>query len=328
VERGARPPAAGAPDPARAFEAAASADGVVLVTIDGVRWQEIFRGVDPGMASSAALPRGARLSARELTPNLHRLFFDEGVVLGDPATGERFLASGPRFVSLPGYLELMTGSVTGCEDNECRPSLPWILPRQIARSADAAPGSAAVFASWGRVARAVQPGGGVVLTAGRDPSDEAPPFPGSGDYRPDQRTAALAIHYLVTHRPRFLWVALGDTDEWAHRHDYRGYLDALRFADAFVGELAAHLDEMGTSGARTTLLVTTDHGRDGGFADHGGIDSATVWLMARGGPVGRGGVRPLAEDRHLRDVAPTIAALLGEPTPQCARCGEPLAELL
>src|SRR5689334_22503125 len=57
----------------------AAVDRVVLVTIDGVRWQEIFSGVDPALSGEAA-PRGEAASARGLTPNLHRLFFDEGVV--------------------------------------------------------------------------------------------------------------------------------------------------------------------------------------------------------------------------------------------------------
>jgi len=34
----------------------------------------------------------------------------------------------------------------------------------------------------------------------------------------------------VDEKPRFLWLALGDTDEWAHRWDYRRYLEALTYA--------------------------------------------------------------------------------------------------
>jgi arylsulfatase A-like enzyme len=155
----------------------------------------------------------------------------------------------------------------------------------------------------------------LTLSAGRGPADDEPAYPGIEGYRPDQRTAAMAIDHLVHHRPRFLWVALGDTDEWAHRQDYRGYVDALRFADSFVGELAAHLSEMGEYGAHTAIFVTTDHGRDADFADHGGPASAGVWLMARGGPVAKHGSTALSRTRHLRDIAPTIAAVMGEPGP-------------
>lgn len=305
---------------------AGEAGSVILVTIDGVRWQEIFLGADPALADRAALPRGEARSARSLTPHLHRLFFDQGAVLGDPRVGERFVASGPRYVSLPGYVEMMTGAPSGCRGNDCEPSLPWVLPGEHARRA---PGGAAVFASWERVARALPASTqGLVLRAGRERGEDAPPYPGHGEYRPDRRTAASAIEHLIRHEPRFLWVALGDTDEWAHRGDYRGYVEALRAADSFVGELSAHLAEMGDYGARTAVLVTTDHGRDAGFTDHGGSDSAGVWLMARGGRIARRGVAPLDRERRLADIAPTVSAILGEPVRQCDACGEVLDELL
>jgi hypothetical protein len=301
----------------------AGAGNVVLVTIDGVRWQEIFTGADPRLADAAALPRDERRLPRGLTPNLHRLFFDQGTVLGDPRTGEPFNASGPTFVSLPGYVEITTGAISGCPGNDCDPHVSWAtVPGSTAGTPEP---TAAVFASWERIARAVPAdAAGLLVHAGRGAGDEAPPYPGTGEYLPDRRTAALAIDHLVHHRPRFLWVALGDTDEWAHRHDYRGYVEALRFADDFVGELAAHLAEMGDYGARTAIFVTTDHGRDESFADHGGPASAGVWLMARGGPVAEHGATPLARVRHLRDIAPTIGAILGQPGPPDAAAGDVL----
>jgi hypothetical protein len=300
---------------------------VVLITLDGVRWQEIFTGADLALADLASLPRGEPRTARGLTPNLHRLFFDQGTVLGDPHLGEPFNASGPNFVSLPGYVEIMTGAASGCLGNECVPHVAWAVAGAAARSpADPA---AAVFASWERIARAVPANvAGLVVRAGRSASDEAPAYPGTGEYLPDLRTASMAIDHLVHHRPRFLWVALGDTDEWAHRRDYRSYVEALRFADAFVGEVAEHLCDMGDYGARTSIFVTTDHGRDPDFADHGSPASAGVWLMARGGPIAKHGVVPLTRTRHLRDIAPTMAAVLGEPSPRGPERGEVLDELL
>jgi hypothetical protein len=325
-----RPAGSAAPAaPERTWAIAPTGDNVVLVTLDGVRWQEIFDGADPALAEDVALPRGEARAARGLTPNLHRLFFDEGAVLGDPRRGEGLRASGPVFVSLPAYVEIMTGAPSGCADNECEPRVSWSIAGEVARRPG---GGAAVFASWERIARTQPPEAaralGLVLSVGREPGEQAPAYPGNGAYRPDRRTAAAAIEHLVHHRPRFLWVSLGDTDEWAHRHDYRGYLEALRFADGFVGEIAAHLAEMGEYGARTAILVTTDHGRDAGFADHGGPASAGVWLMARGGPIRQRGSTATSRVRYLADVAPTIAAILGEPRRHCPGCGDVLDELL
>jgi hypothetical protein len=325
-----RPPPAASPQPEAPAVTAPPAivpGNVVLVTLDGVRWQEIFTGADPAWADGAFLPRGDARTARGLTPNLHRLFFDQGTVLGDPQVGEPFAASGPNFVSLPGYVEIMTGAVSGCFGNECEPRIGWAVAGAAARSTPDS--SAAVFASWERIDRTV-PAHTVGLTvhAGRGAGDEAPPYPGIGEYLPDLRTAPRAIDYLVHHRPRFMWVALGDTDEWAHRRDYRGYIEALHFADDFIGELVEHLADMGDYGAHTSIFVTTDHGRDPDFCNHGSPASSGVWLMARGGAVVKRGVVPLAHTRHLRDIAPTMAVRLGEQVPRGPQRGEALGELL
>jgi hypothetical protein len=306
---------------------AEEAHAVVLVTVDGVRWQEIFDGVDPVLGDAAGVPPGPAREAAALTPNFHRLFFEGGTALGDPRRGAPLRASGPHFVSLPSYVELMTGRASGCVDNDCEPHVAWALADAIAVASPRE--GAAVFASWERIARAVPARvASVFRSAGRAPGDVDGPFPGQGEYRPDRRTAALALDHLERARPRFLWVALGDTDEHAHRGDYGAYLGALRDADAFVGALAARLEAMGDRGARTSILVTTDHGRDAGFTDHGGPASGSVWLLARGGPVAKRGALPLARPRHLVDVAPTVRALLGEPARPCRGCGAAIDELL
>jgi len=315
--------------PRAAAAPSGAVENVVLVTIDGVRWQEIFRGVDPARAEAALLPKSAVVPASELLPNMTRLFFEGGTVLGDPSLAGGFSPSGPRYVSLPGYVELMTGATSECTTNDCIPSLGTTLPEELARGLATSPGEVAVLASWEVIAR-VSTGDrpGVLIVAGSAEGDEAPPYPGHGDYRADRATRVLAIRHLVERRPRFMWVALGDTDEWAHRGDYRGYLGALRAADAFVGELAAHLAEMGDYGRNTALFVTTDHGRGASFADHGEGDSATTWLLARGPGIAARGPSATASARYLRDVAPTIRRLLQLPAHTCATCGEAIPELL
>jgi arylsulfatase A-like enzyme len=125
-----------------------------------------------------------------------------------------------------------------------------------------------------------------------------------------------------------LWLALADTDEWAHRGDYDGYLDALRSADRVIGELWAELAQMGQYGAETTLIVTADHGRAEDFVSHGAApESARVWLVAAGGAVPARGSVPAARTIHLRDIAPTVRAWLGVPADPSPRAGAPIAEL-
>jgi len=304
-------------------------DSVVLVTIDGVRHQEIFGGIDPKLADKAHLPEGLYAGREAFLPNITRLFFGGGTVIGDPGLPGGIRASGPHYVSLPGYVELSTGSPSACRGNSCDPELGSSLTDEIAglELESQARDRVAVFSSWDRIAvAATNKPQRITLSTGR--TTDEPAFPGVGDYRPDHFTASAAMAYLSEHRPRFLWVALGDTDEWAHRCDYRGYVEALRAADDVIGQLAAELAKMESEGARTALFVTTDHGRDAGFCNHGGLDSAAVFLLARGSGLPQRGRVSTAQLHHLRDIAPTLRTLLGLAPRACETCGAPISELL
>jgi hypothetical protein len=301
---------------------AARTRNIILVTIDGVRWQEIFGGArDVACGETAAL-----------VPNLHALG-EAGISLGDE--GAPILSSGPKFVSLPGYREIVRGkAVADCTDNEC----PKLSEATLLDEMD---GDVAVIASWERIAR-VTPRDAVV-SAGRhngnnrdrlrvnqrasqilDEGARSGARPGYADYRPDRYTAQLAREYLRERRPRFLWVALGDTDEYAHRGDYHGYLASLRAADRLIGELWQALGQMGQYGAETTIIVTADHGRANDFRDHGEApESSRVWLVAAGGAVVPRGQVAAVEPLHLADIAPSVRALLSLP-PR----GKPIEPLL
>src|SRR5688572_33158031 len=59
----------------------AHADTVVVLVIDGIRWQEVFSGVDPRLARSHGI-QGRPATAAELVPNLHLLGNAKGAVVG------------------------------------------------------------------------------------------------------------------------------------------------------------------------------------------------------------------------------------------------------
>jgi hypothetical protein len=327
-------------------EDAADESAVVLVVFDGVRWQEIFEGIDARLAASAGI---APSSPESLTPRLHALLDERGAALGAPEHGPAMTASGPNFVSLPGYTELFTGHRTHpCFDNDCPPARSPTLFDE-ARSRARHPGDVAVFSSWDRIERAAttQPEN-LVLSTGRSrltgeadlkgdselerllsEGHAAAAFPGHDDFRPDRFTAALALRYLETKRPRLMFLGLGEPDEFAHRGDYAGYVEALRGCDAALGQLFDVLDRMGTRGRRTTVLVTADHGRARDYRVHGGRfpESARVWLVAAGGAVTARGLVRSERPHHLADVAPTVRKLLGLPADAGPSRGEPLGEL-
>ncbi|MCU1282100.1 MAG: hypothetical protein JWM53_5646 [bacterium] len=322
---------------------------VIIVTIDGVRWQEIFGGIDVPRARNAGMSACDVVDGGELTPNLHRQLAGGGVVIGAPGYGE-MVASGPNFISLPGYEEIFTGRASSCTSNFCDHIAETTLVDELRDQLELRPEQIAVITSWRTIERAAAfDDRSITLSAGRhggvtrdrvrvtaqasrilDEAGDADAYPGWLDYRPDRYTAALALDYLVTRRPRFMFIGLGDTDEYAHRRNYHAYVSALRAADELVGQLMDALATLGEYGAETTVIVTTDHGRAANFANHGGDapESRRVWLFAAGGAVPALGFADGSRTTRLADIAPTVRSWMGLTADTSASAGSPVAELL
>jgi hypothetical protein len=290
--------------------AAPSADAVILVAIDGARWQDVFTGN---------------------LPVLRRWMTTDGAAIGAPGHGQMW-ATGPAYYSLPGYTEIFTGQRSACQSNDCDP----IEEPTIIDEASSLGWSSAVVSSWEVIDHAaarypprtwLSTGRhhvehpeefGASLIAGR----QAGPFPGFEDYRRDEATVRVALDLVRAHAPKLMFIGLGDTDERAHRGQAVQYADALRAADSFLGALEEHVSD------RTTILVTTDHGRSADFRDHGGRwpESGRVWLVAKGaGIAARGSLD--GPVHHLADIAPTIRCLLGMPRLATPYGGEAIASL-
>jgi Metalloenzyme superfamily len=290
---------------------------VVIVAIDGVRWQEVFLGADRTRTRST-------LSGSTLFANLHGLGNERGAFVGAPGHGT-IAASGPNFVSLPGYTELLGGRASRCTNNECsRTVLPSILDE--ARAAGA---KVAAFASWEKLdLAATRVPGAFVSSCGRNGDPAIDPWPGHGDYRPDRLTADAALAYYEAEQPDVFFLGLGDPDEYAHRGDYEGYLGSLRRADDIVGRLVTLLDGLGDRGRSTHLVVTADHGRSKDFSNHGSMpEAARVWMVAAGPRFLARGPVASSQPRHLADIAPTLRVVLGLPPDSSERAGTPIEEL-
>lgn len=314
----------------------------MLVVIDGIRWQEVFRGSDPRLGAT-------RVAAEELVPNLWRLTRDGGAVLGAPGHGAEIRASGPGYKSMPGYREIMSGRAQSCMSNQCEPFDAPTLADELAAAPGAVLGDVAVFASWvGLREASARSLDRIVLSAGRREGSnldclrqdaEAATLLEAGErasspikdasFRRDRHTAALAVRWLVARKPRLLVLSLGESDEYAHAKRYARYLQALSEADRVVGDIARTLDAFAADGWPATLIVTTDHGRDRTARHHGPRwpESARTWLFARGAGITARGYASAPRRRNLADIAPTLRELLGL-SPATAGGGHVLSELI
>ena len=130
---------------------------LILVTADGLRWQDLFSGIDPllmkekdaGMPETGAPELRERLwklqpeeRRRALLPFLWGTLAPAGIVLGNVSNGSSVQVTNRYRVSYPGYSEILTGRA---QDDAIRgndpvqnpiPSFPqfvkerWKLPKE------------------------------------------------------------------------------------------------------------------------------------------------------------------------------------------------------
>ncbi|MFQ6059179.1 MAG: alkaline phosphatase family protein, partial [Anaerolineae bacterium] len=152
-------------------------------------------------------------------------------------------------------------------------------------------------------------------------------FPAGHD---DQAGWAEMQRVMDTYHPSLVFFHLGEVDHAGHTGNWITYTLAIRNADAIVKALWDKIQSDPVYRDRTTMIVSTDHGRHddehGGFKGHGGIcegDKRLIFLAL--GPDIRPGVE-ITTPREQTDIAPTVGALMGFDTPLAE--GHVLTEML
>jgi hypothetical protein len=225
---------------------------VVLVTIDGYRWQDLFRGADPTLVQDEryrARYVDAPNRAEALTPFLLS-FAQEGALIGNRDQGSCARVSNDFWFSYPGYAEMMAGRPNPrVRYNAAIPNDDvTVLERLIHRPEFAS--EVRVYAEW-QVMHAI-------LDSDRSGIPLFTPPESEPRHDPLVRDAA---HEVFGALPRVTWIAFGDTDNRAHEGDYDAYLAAATEADNFIRALWETIEANRQTAGRTTLIVTADHGR-------------------------------------------------------------------
>ncbi|TXT21764.1 MAG: hypothetical protein FD138_3982 [Planctomycetota bacterium] len=136
------------------------------------------------------------------------------------------------------------------------------------------------------------------------------------DNQIDVITMQVAREYLLKHKPRVLFIGLGETDEWGHGRRYDRYLHSANRADAFTAKLWELLQSLPDYKDQTSIVLSCDHGRGNSirdWTDHGAkIEGAEfVWSAVLGPDTPALGVRSDVNGT-LSQVAATLATLVGE----------------
>src|ERR1700761_3023029 len=339
---------------------------LMLFTADGLRWQEVFTGIDPalmnekdfgmGNENAGALrerlwksnPEGRRLA---LMPFFWSTLAGRGAVLGNVHKGSSVQVTNAFRNSSPGYSELLTGRA---QDDVIRGNAPvqnptpsflqflktrWQLPRE----------QAAVFASWANLHYVAETRPGeIFINAGYEDS----PMPANStrvaalnrlqhqalytedSARHDAFTFGLAMEYLEAVQPKLFYISFDETDDWAHEKRYDRVLESIQLFDDSIRELWSWIQDHAPYRDATTLILTCDHGRGGtrGDWDSHGKDVAgadQIWVAFIGPDTPARGEISNSAACFQRDIAPTALDLMGVDYKEFSGVlGKPIVEAL
>lgn len=231
---------------------------LVLVTIDGYRWEDLFRGADRNLVTDERYrARYVDVADRPqaLTPFLLS-FAQEGALIGNRDANSCARVANEFWFSYPGYAEMLAGRPNPrVRYNAAVPNDDVTVLERLARRPDFA-GQVRVFAEWDTMP--------AILNVARSfiPVFIPPDYKALHD--PQVISAARAA---LAEPPRVLWVALGDTDNRSHEGKYEDYLAAATESDNFARELWEAYQANPRSAGRTTMIITADHGRGGAEND-------------------------------------------------------------
>lgn len=331
---------------------------VVLITLDGLRWQELFSGADPLLVANenyvsdtTALKEAfwrdtATERRQELFPFLWKEVSKIGQLHGNRILDSKMDLTNTQWFSYPGYSEILTGRAddTRITSNDKFPN-PNTTVLELANKDPRYKGKVAAFGSWDvfpHIINATRSGvpvnAGFDLAKGENLTQREtflnqlqPKVPSPwGTVRLGAFTHYYAVEHMKKSHPEFVYIAYGETDDFAHDGNYAAYLKSAKNTDALIKELWEFTQNDAFYKDNTLFLMTTDHGRGtepiAAWQGHGdSVNGAGyVWLVAFGKGVYAQGEVARTEQLYSNQIAPTILKVLDLEDASTKMKGKPL----
>jgi len=315
---------------------------LVVITYDGLRWQEVFNGADEQLlnnpdhvsdpeAAKAAYWRDDLQERREaLLPFLWSYVPQHGYIIGNRDKNSLMQVANSKSFSYPGYSEMFCGYP---DDERIDSNDPNPNPnRSVLEAVNADPrykDQVMMISSWESIRYAVNNDrGGFLGSSGHEPAyvttevtellqqmDRSCMSRYNGSERDDAITYGLALEILKNKHPKVFYIGFGDTDEYGHSGNYVRYLDSANWTDDMIRGIVETCEADPFYKGKTTYLLLTDHGRGRGtkFTSHSADvrGSNQTWFMAFGKDVPVLGETSNNGVFYNKQLAATIADILG-----------------
>lgn len=343
------------------FAQPAKSKNIILISLDGYRWQEIFRGADSSILfnrryrsqDSASLVKkywaGTVKERREkLMPFFWNTIAVKGQLHGNRDQGNLVNVRNKYWFSYPGRSETLCGYYDSLVNSNEYPDNPNENVLEFFNKQKGYEGKVVTFASWDAVGRIVNrnrngmlvniPGEevkGKSLTESQKLANELqfylPEYFGKS-VRFDAHTFAMTKSFMTANHPKVIHIDFADPDDFAHAGQYDAFLDAGHYLDAMIGSLWNMLQQDPFYKDNTTIMVYPDHGRgeNAKWTSHGSsVPHANETWLAVIGP----GIQPAGEMKESVQIyqdqfAQTAAQLLGFRFTANHPVGEPVKTVL
>ncbi len=321
---------------------------VIVITTDGLRWQEVFKGMDTAIANNSKFYQGKKDSAemyqqywatnavdrrKKLMPFFWNTVVTRGQIYGNREKNNKVDVANPYWFSYPGYNEILTGFPDpAINSNEYKPN-PNVTVLEYINLQPAFKNKVAAFGAWNAFDRIINEGrSGIPVVSAFDTTGGKYPTQKEllinamlrDAYKPfglaeclDVFTHYAAMEYMKTKKPRLLYIAYGETDEWAHHGRYRDYLDAAYQVDKWISDIWNYIQSTPEYKDKTAILITSDHGRGDivkeEWTSHGSriAGSNELWFAVIGPGIAAKGEITTDMQLYQKQFAQTIASLLG-----------------
>jgi hypothetical protein len=321
-------------------------ENIIIITTDGLRWQEVFKGMDSAIANDQRFNQGDSAylfekywsndetgRRKKLFPFLWSTVQAHGQLYGNRAFGNKVNNANPYWFSYPGYSEIMTGYADTTVNSNDFPPNPNTNVLEFLNRQSKFKGRVTAFGAWEAFDRILnEQRSGFRVTSAFDKSGGDHPTAQQqlinsmllDSYKPwhedeclDVFTHYAAMEELKAKKPKVLYIAYGETDEWAHSGQYRNYLSAAHQVDAWIKQIWDYVQSQPQYKNKTALFITTDHGRGDAvkeeWTSHGNSikDAYEIWFAVLSPAITSKGEMKTEMQLYQKQFAQTIAKLLG-----------------
>ena len=319
-------------------------ENAILITLDGLRWQELFGGAVDSLIDNKDLTKDqeairAQFSApnkedarKKLMPWFWSKLAVEGQLYGNRWEGNKVNCSNRFWFSYPGYNEILVGysdpNINSNQKiyNENKTILEWFNEKPEFT------GKVAAFASWDVFPYIINDKrSNIPVNAGFQKAEEqyltyteqvlntlqdqvSGPW---SNVRLDAFTHNYLLEYMKKHHPRVTYISYGETDDFAHDGRYDHYLRSAHQTDKWIQQLWEFLEADPFYSGKTSIIISTDHGRGESpmveWKSHGTIykGSDAIWIAALGPNIPAKGEIKTSAQLYQNQIAKTLAKLLG-----------------